>query len=234
MLFKKLVSFVIQKIYRAFGPHDVDVSSFFTAVPAASSEIPNTVYQTWKYARLPPFHARGFAHFRQLNPDYSFSFFDDREMTDYMRTRYAGHPILAVFDRIRIPAAKADIWRYCVLFREGGVYCDIDSALSIPLRDLLKDDPPEMMSFESNTWSGQLDIGNYADPAVFRASVPTSAGSRLEHPQNVILNWMLCFKKGHPILEEAIALIVRHFDFYRNKTFDNMWKAVIHCTGPIA
>lgn len=144
-----------------------------------------------------------------------------------------GIPFLMFSTKFEIPAAKADIWRYCILFREGGIYCDIDSALSVPLQDLLKNDPSEMISYEANTWEDQLDIGRYGDPSVFRAAVPESVKGRLDHPQNVILNWLLCFEPKHPILEEALAMIVRHFDFYRKKTFENMWKAVIHCTGPL-
>ena len=225
---------IIQKLYRVFGPAEVDVSSLYTDVAPSSKKVPNTVYQTWKYARLPPFHARGVARFRRLNPDFSFRLFDDAEMAAFMGAQYSSHPIRKVFDQIRIPAAKADIWRYCVLYREGGIYCDIDSALSVPFHDLLKDDPSELLSFENNSWTAQLDVGSYADPAVFQTAIPGSARSLLDHPDNVVLNWLLCFEKGHPLLREVIDLIVQNFDFYKGKSFASMWKAVIHCTGPLA
>jgi len=225
---------ILQKLYRVLGPEEVDVSSLYTTVAPSSSRIPNTVYQTWKYPRLPPYHARCVRRFRNLNPDFSFRLFDDDEMARFMRTEFSGHPILDVFDQIRVPAAKADVWRYCILYRDGGVYCDIDSALSIPLRDILKDDPTELLSFESNRWQEQLEIDNYADAALFMDSMPEAVGARLDYPDNTILNWVLCFEKGHPLLEEVIGLIVRNFPFYKGKNFASMWKAVIHCTGPLA
>ena len=234
MIIRRLYLFFVQKLFKVFGPKEVSISSLYTTVSRASKKIPNSVYQTWKYPLLPPFHAKGVERFRRMNHDYSFFFFDDLQMCDYMRTRYAGHPILKVFDKVRIPAAKADIWRYCVLLREGGIYCDIDSAISIPLRELLAGDPSELISFEGNRWIDLLDIGKYAELGIFRETIPETVTPFLEYPQNIVLNWVLCFEKGHPILEEVLELIVRHFDFYRNKTFESMWKAVIHSTGPLA
>lgn len=169
-----------------------------------------------------------------MNPDYSFHFFDDARMEEYMRENYAGHPILDAFENIRIPASRADIWRYCILYREGGVYCDIDSMLSVPIRRILADDPSELLSFEGNLWRDHLSIGDYADPSFFLPGPPESIAAGLEHPDHVILNWFLCFERESPILKEAIDLIARHFEFYRNRNFESVWRAVIHCTGPIA
>jgi len=162
------------------------------------------------------------------------SFFDDCEMASFMRQHFSEHPVLEVFEQLRVPAAKADVWRYCVLYKEGGVYCDIDSALSIPLHDILKDNPHELLSFEGNLWRDQLEVGNYADASSFLETMPARVSKLLDHPDNTVLNWLLCFEKGHPLLEEAIAVIVRNFHFYRGKSFASMWKAVIHCTGPLA
>ena len=79
------------------------------------------------------------------------------------------------FGKFRFPASKVDVWRYCILYREGGVYCDIDSALAIPLRELLKDDPSEVISFENNKWRDVLSPGAYADPKIFCSDPPPEA-----------------------------------------------------------
>ena len=151
-----------------------------------------------------------------------------------METSYAGHPILKVFREVRMPVLKADIWRYCILFREGGIYCDIKSAASIPLRDLIPANASELISFEGLQWKDLLFPGRYADPGIFLPAPPDSIRSNLEHPDNTILNWLLCFEKGNPILAEVIDLIVRHADYYRGRVFENMSMAGNHFTGVIA
>ena len=76
--------------------------------------------------------------------------------------------------------------------------------------------------------------GTYADPDIFLPAPPGSVIGNLEYPENTVVNWMLGFEKGSPILEELIDLIVRHSRFYRNKEFDNVSMAGNHCTGVIA
>ncbi len=227
-MFKKAAKYIYGKLPQ------VDISSVYTEVPPAAGRIPNHVYQTWLRPVFPFLIARGIRRFRRMNPDYSFSFFDNQQMAAYMESNYAGHPILKVFQDIRMPAEKADIWRYCILFRKGGVYCDIKSVLKVPISRILPGDASELISFEKNTWKSLLDVGRYADPGVFLPAPPDSIRSNLEHPDNVIINWFLCFEQGSPILEEVIDLIVRHSPFFRTRRFETVNRAGNHFTGPLA
>lgn len=219
---------------RKVAYYPIGVRSLYSEAPRSRSRIPNRVYQTWKRQSLPLALALEVRKFRKSNSDYSFSFFDDRRMAEYMDTSWAGHPILEIFKDVRMPVLKADIWRYCILLREGGIYCDIKSAVTVPLRELLSDDPSELISFEGLAWKDLLFPGRYADPAIFLPGPPDSIKANLEHPNNTILNWFLCFEKGSPILQEVIDLIVRHSDFYRAREFENMSMAGNHFTGVIA
>ena len=226
----ELVTFIRRRI----GYHPISIRSIYTQVPRAGGRIPNHVYQTWKRPVLPFLLALEVKRFRRRNPEYSFSFFDDQQIADYMEKNYAGHPILDVFRRVRPPVVKADIWRYCVLYREGGIYCDIKSAMMVPLREVIREDYSELISFETHQWKDLLVPGAYADKDVFLPAPPESIRANLECPDNTILNWFLCFEKGSPILEELINLIVRHADFYRNRVFESVSMAGNHLTGVIA
>jgi len=228
-LIKQILKNLIKKVdYR------IDVSSLYTEVPRMGGKIPNHVYQTWVNPVFPYVHARALQRFRRLNPDYTFSFFDDQQMAEYMDSNFAGHPILELFHGDRMPSGKADIWRYCVLFLEGGIYCDIDSALAVPLHELVHEESSELISFENVKWRDHLSLGRYADPDVFLPSPPDSIKGNLDYPEHTIINWLLCFEKGSPILEEIINLIVRHAHFYKNKKFEDVSLAGNHFTGPLA
>lgn len=228
------ITAILKPVYTRIAALPTNVSSLYTDAPALPLKIPNIVYQTWKEPVLPLRHARAVRHFRKMNGDYSFRFFNDERMAGYMADHFSGHPILRVFNDLLIPASRADIWRYCILFREGGIYCDIDSVLRVPFREILADDPPELISFEGNRWADLLRLETHADPSVFMLRPSESVRSRLEYPEHVVLNWVLCFQKGSPVLGEAIDLIVRHAAFFRRKKFEPLWPAVIHFTGPLA
>jgi len=169
-----------------------------------------------------------------MNADYSFSFFDNARMNAYMEACYSGHPILRLYHEVRMPAEKADIWRYCILYREGGIYCDIKSTLTVPFRKILPADATELVSYSRNLLKDYLDIPRYADPSLFLAAPPRQVKERLECPEHPLVNWLLCFEKESPILGELIELIVRSAPFYRGKRYENPHLAGIHFTGPLA
>ena len=232
-LLKDWLPVLFRKIDRMVNPKGLSIAELYSAVPSWDKRVPNVVYHTWKFPLVSAPHARAIRRFRRLNKDFSFEFFDDERLTRYMREFYAGQPILDVFEHVKIPAARADIWRYCVLYREGGVYCDIDSMLMTPLRTLLKDNPREVLSFEGGKWNGLLAPGVYADPSVFVSAPSNKARALLDEPEHTVLNWFLLFEKGHPILRNTIDLIVKNFPFFKDKVFDSVWKGVIHSTGPL-
>jgi mannosyltransferase OCH1-like enzyme len=231
---KDWLPILIRKVDRLVHPNRVSIGEFYTAVPSLGTKIPNIVYQTWKEPRLEAPHARVLKQFRRRNPDFSFEFFDDVRAVEYMETAYAGQPILEVFRYVTIPAARADLWRYCVLYKEGGMYCDIDSVIKVPLRQLLEGNPSEILSFEGGVWKGVLDPGRYADPLIYAAEPALEVRKLLDYPDHTVLNWFLAFEAGHPILKETIDLIVKNFPFFKDRLFESVWLGVIHSTGPLA
>ena len=233
MSIREFFLIVARHIYELLTPRERDISPVYFNVRASKAKIPNRVYQTWETSLLPSLLAWEIRRIRRLNPDYSFSFFDADARAEYMERHYAGHPILQVFRDLKLRTAQVDVWRYCILYREGGVYCDIDSALSVPLHQVITEEMPELISFERNLWKEAFDPA-YARRDMLMASPPAAARAMLDYPDNVMLNWMLCFEKEHPVLKETIDLIVRHFAFFQGRQFASAWKAVTHCTGPLA
>merc|ERR1712023_458715 len=57
----------------------------------------------------------------------------DEEARDYV-ANYSSEA-LAAFDRLPAPH-RFDLWRYIVLYKEGGIYLDIKSMPALPLVDL--------------------------------------------------------------------------------------------------
>ena len=214
------------------SPGLVDIAPLFTDAPLQADRlIPNRVYQTWKSRWLDPPHAAMLTAFRKANPQFGFHFFDDDGLAGYMDGHWGDHPICDIFHRTRIAAAKADIWRYCILHERGGVYLDIDSTLRFAL-DLLPKGVAEVVSFEKNPLRGQLDPAEYPADAWFIEREPEMT-SRLPHADRVVLNWCLLFAPAHPILADAIAQIVAHAESFRGKTHPDMLKAITHFSGPL-
>ncbi len=109
----------------------------YTEVPASGKVIPNVVYQTWTAPLFGRTHVKALERFRMINADYSFRFFSDADIAAYMEREFGQHPVYDVFKNACFGPLKTDIWRYCILYQRGGVYCDIGKSISMPLKQLI-------------------------------------------------------------------------------------------------
>ena len=88
--------------------------------------IPKTIYQTWKTQSLPEKVSKIHKKSKKLNKDYNHIIYTDEQMNDYINSN-VDKEIANVYWKMKHIVAKADIWRYSILFNEGGIYVDIDS-----------------------------------------------------------------------------------------------------------
>ena len=57
---------------------------------------------------------------------YSHDFYDDQKCFDFMRDHFYGD-VFDCYCRLPMAVMKADLWRYCVIYKFGGIYADIDT-----------------------------------------------------------------------------------------------------------
>ena len=210
----------------------VDIKSYYTSATAPSSElkrVPRNFFQTYKTSLFDRAHARRLVAFRVAHPEFNFYFYDDDAMDSYMSAHWADHPIHEVYRNVAYGPTKADIWRYCILFQYGGVYLDVDSEIMFNMNTI----PPqanEMIAFEGSSMRGffldtDWPFHDFIAATDFREP-------RMQLPDNEVLQWMLVFRAGHPILRRAIELIVQNAPFFRNKVFPSVMHAVMAFAGP--
>jgi len=114
-------------------------------------KIPKKLYQVWHDKNnLPVFYNKYNTELRKQNPDYEIFLFDEKEIDLFVNTYYSGK-IVELYNRIQIITAKVDFWRILYLYKNGGVYLDIDSMFTEPLSKLIKKDDMAIITRESNT-----------------------------------------------------------------------------------
>ena len=89
-----------------------------------TGEIPRVIYQTWVSKNLPPKMADCVDRLKKANPEFEYRLFDDADCRAFIRDNYEAD-VLTAYDTLTPGAFKADLWRYCVLYKGGGVYLDI-------------------------------------------------------------------------------------------------------------
>lgn len=124
------VSNPVQRILPYYPRH------FSHEVLRARSRIPYRISQTNRSVELPIGLYERCMIIHHMNPEYDYHFYDDDACRAYIQEHYPGR-VSQAYEKIIPGAYKADLFRYMVLYREGGVYMDCKSSTIIPLRDLI-------------------------------------------------------------------------------------------------
>jgi mannosyltransferase OCH1-like enzyme len=89
-----------------------------------NSIIPLNIFQTWHTKDLPPLMKETTKLIQQNNPKFNYYLFDDNDCRNFIKDNFK-EDVLKTFDTLIPGAYKADLWRYCVLYKKGGIYLDI-------------------------------------------------------------------------------------------------------------
>ena len=111
--------------------------------------IPKVIYQTWYKKDLPDNIKKLNENMLSLNKDYAYYLFDDNDIELFIQENYDNN-ILKAYNMLNVGAAKADLWRYLILYKNGGIYLDIDSEIYSNLDELISSDDHAIISREGN------------------------------------------------------------------------------------
>ncbi|MNK13092.1 Glycosyltransferase sugar-binding region containing DXD motif protein [compost metagenome] len=111
--------------------------------------IPKNIFQTFKDNKIPWLTKLYIRSFLKKNKDYSYEFYDDQRVSDFFAEHF-DERINKAYRRLQIGAAKADFFRYAVLYIYGGIYIDLDSDLLVSIDKYLNKDDVAVITHENN------------------------------------------------------------------------------------
>lgn len=183
--------------------------------------IPRTIHQTLPdKSRLPVEVRENIARLKALNPGWRHVFHDDQDVQDFVRLNY-GAEMLKVLNSINplYGAARADLFRYLLMFKEGGVYLDIKSGCTVPFESFVRDDDVLLLSHWRNGVGERFQgWGMHGTDGV----------------QSEFQNWHIICAPGHPALQAVIEAVVTNVRSYSSRRFGVGALGVLRTTGPIA
>ena len=86
--------------------------------------VPLVIYHSWGTREVPP---KMYEHIQKLieqNPEFDYSFNSDEDCREFIAANFEP-TVTAAFDCLKPGAFKSDLWRYCILYKKGGIYMDI-------------------------------------------------------------------------------------------------------------
>ena len=181
--------------------------------------IPRVIHQTVRNrSKIHPVLKENIKRLRTLNPRWQHRLYDDADIRGFI-SQHFGAETLRYFKRINpvYGPAKADFFRYLLMYKVGGVYLDVKSGLSRPLDESISAD--EYLLSHWNNKLGQRYQG-FGLHAGLGPVGELHSGTRRA--------------ASHPYLKAVIAGVMRNIDEYDPFVHGTGKVGVLRVTGPIA
>ncbi|MEW7976982.1 MAG: glycosyltransferase [Candidatus Sedimenticola endophacoides] len=180
-----------------------------------SLSIPNIIHQSWVTKKLGRKHAHLIDAIRARNESYSFRIYDDGGADQYMSENCHNNDLYEIYQSLPMGPARIDIFRYWIIFDQGGWWLDIKSEIKVPINQLAPPDSTSYIFHENN------DLFILPDERIYKS---------LKHPNKAIANYCFGFRARHPFLKLLTESIVTHYN--EGFKFNNFKSRVLAHTGP--
>ena len=178
-----------------------------------STRIPRVIYRTAHHV-LSKAQQQAWDFTAKHNPEYRQVLFTDNEVDAFM-TNFMDGQMKPIYDALVPGAARADLFRYCLMYKNGGVYLDIKSGAR-DLSKLIRADDRMLVS----TWHFFTRVHDEPRPAF-----------------GEFQQWWLVCEANHPVMYRVIKHIERTIKIRieRNELqTKNTQIDVLMTTGPLA
>ena len=174
--------------------------------------IPKIIHQTFKTKKLPLELQELIFRTKELCPTFEHRLYDDEDITTFIKDNY-DEETLRLYNMInpKLGMAKADFFRYLLIYKVGGFYFDIKS---YPDKDLTE--WAENYKFITGHWCHR----HHADT--------------LKYKLGEFQNWHIMSEPGHPLLGLTIQRMKENIKNYvhRPKKID-IKTDILSVTGPL-
>lgn len=105
-------------------------------MPLGRDRIPNNIIQSSSSRYVTEDVKKNIEKWKKLNPDFSYTYFEEREIIDFIKTNYE-EKFLGVYYRIKKGRGREDFFRYLYLYKFGGFYVDLETVIEVPVRKFI-------------------------------------------------------------------------------------------------
>ena len=206
--------------------------------------IPKFIHQTWESHDLPPFFQNIQKQWQSLNYGYKYRFYDKQDRLDTIiavsKLKGVDPDLVDAYLNIVAGAFQADLWRYCILYLEGGFYFDLGTYPIGSINNFVENNTEYLFVIDLNKQKkeGEHNLANGFIGCIPRSNLMLNCINRVvENVRNKMMNGSILDFSGPGVLgrmcnqmlqrdeessfigkEGSIAnLIFLHFDQFNKK-----------------
>jgi len=210
--------------------------------------IPKIVWQTYRTHTIPNASRSNVNRMKAQNIDWDFRLYNDSEILQCFR-QFDGR-VEHVVRQIVPGVARADLWRYCILYLNGGVYLDLDAKLTrrldwLPLNGAalsLEDWKGGWPQAWRSSFQAMVPLVHHIEPKNFHTLKGqqvryTSKARRLGYSKCPFGQFMLASSPRHVVFKEMIYDSIKKITSWRETPYTQsipMVSRICWLTGPSA
>tara|TARA_B100000886_G_scaffold340558_1_gene311267 strand:- start:17433 stop:18287 length:855 start_codon:yes stop_codon:yes gene_type:complete len=150
---------------------------------------------------------------------YNLIFFNHNKRDQYMKKYWIDKEIYKIYSKSKFQQMKADIFRYCFLFDNGGYWLDIKSSIFFNISEFEVTKPEALLL---------LSPHNLEEKEISKELLPYTESLNNRR----LTNWFIGAKKDSPFINNLIENIIKESINYKNKKFLEPKEAILNLTGP--
>ncbi|MBS4429992.1 glycosyl transferase [Pectobacterium punjabense] len=186
-------------------------------------KIPKKIHQIYTKGihELPEEILASIDNLKKINPEWTYFFYDENKILTYIENHY-GKEVLSLYLNIdpKYGAARADLFRYLLIYIEGGVYLDIKSSCLIPLNDAIAEDCEILLcSWDNKACGCDKNMGIHKELDFLKCG---------EYQQ-----WNIASVPRSPYIKSAIDEVIHRLKIYKPWIYGVGMKGVLNTTGPV-
>lgn len=194
------------------------------------NKIPKNIYQTFLSSNLPDEIKQIIDNNKKMCSDYNFIFYDDNDCELFIKNNFDENVYKAYMSINSVYGAmKADFFRYCILYKKGGIYLDIKFQCENNFK-LIELTDKEYFVLDRPYAAHNINIKNELimvnDKNYYKNNFKKIDVDFWKNKNIGLYNALMVCKSNNPILLECINSIVENV---KNKNYDYN---PIYVTGP--
>ena len=212
--------------------------------------IPKIIIQTNNILVKNKDHSNAIISLLEKNPDYDYIFFDDIDSRNFIKQNFPTNilehsekvendisDVLKAFDLLKCGALRADFFRYCYLYVNGGIYIDSKISCILELDNIINsddkfvisnDDAPNslyngIMMFEKGNiimYNMIKDLLNNIYLKNYFSDIHEPTGNKLYYKHFKSNHFKLNKRKNTVYYDNKLAFICDYKDYYKNNYID--------------
>lgn len=135
-----------------------------------NNKIPKIIYKSGKESKhdLSPDVNKLFEKTLKNNPNFELKYYSDKDCETFLKKNFDDEVVKA-YNKLKPGSYKADLFRYCILYKNGGIWSDLTDDFLVPIEEIIDFKNDSIVLAEDKKYKGfeGIQIG-------FMASYPNN------------------------------------------------------------